>query len=166
MLKFIFIFVRVFPCNLGSIRILEARISGITFFLLISLFFPINGQGQEKTNDPILVENPNLPVIATLIVGPQGQQAIVYNPKLCDEAGKLVCTFYLTHENAHILLKHAINNVPSNISEPEADCKAAKMVTRETAIAVYNWFMSGATSPKVHGSSAERAAKIRVCAEF
>jgi hypothetical protein len=113
-----------------------------------------------------VMADPNLTTIATLKIAPDGTEAIVYNPKQCYVAGSAVCGFYLMHEYGHIHFKHARNNVPLAKSEPEADCWAAKNVSREWATAAYHWFMGGAPSPKVHGSSVIRAGRLRACAGF
>lgn len=112
------------------------------------------------------IAEPDLPMIATLQMRADGAQRILYNPTRCEEIGKEVCGFYRWHERGHVALDHARNKVPSSISEPEADCWAAKNVPLEWAIAAYGWFWDGKESPEVHESSAKRAEKIKECAGF
>ena len=93
-------------------------------------------------------------------------QYVIINESWCRSVGRSICTFYMWHEGAHVVMNHPLNRTPLHLAEPEADCWAAKHAPSEAVRSAYAWFMAGAEVPRVHGTSQKRAERIGACAGF
>ena len=143
----------------------------LILILCVVLTYPGYVFAQEGVKE---IADPNRRTIAGLLYSQRdGSQVIVYNPNICRQVGEALCMFYRMHERGHVALNHVKRKVPPKQSEPEADCWAAQNAPRESVKAAYDHFMSGGVymsglipipSPAVHGTSRQRAEKIKTCA--
>lgn len=111
------------------------------------------------------VPNPMLGDIARVIPTPQGP-VIEYNPRICAQAGPLICGFFRAHEYGHVSLRHGYRQQWPAQAEAEADCWAAQNAPIAEVIAAYEFFLRGGGAGPVHGTGPQRAARIRACAGF
>lgn len=133
---------------------------GFCMVLLVAAAISEPSQAQSGVPE---IANPQLPDIAMVIVLPNGQPAIIYNPILCQQAGPFLCGFYRAHEYCHISLGHTIRQMWPQQKELEADCCAAKIASQTEATAAYQWFVSGGGTSPTHGFGLQRAARILAC---
>ena len=144
---------------------------GLVLILCVVLTYQGYVFAQEGVKE---IANPHLKTIAMLFVPADGSGLIIYyNPNICRQVGEALCMFYRMHERGHVALNHVKRKVPTKQGEPEADCWAAQNAPRESVKAAYDHFMSGGVymsglipipSPAVHGTSRQRAKKIKTCA--
>jgi len=134
------------------------KIHRIAFFCFALITVSSDAQWNVRE-----IPDPNLPDIAMVTVLPNGEQVIIYNPILCQQAGPLLCGFYRAHEYCHIDLGHVFRPTWPQVKELEADCCAAKVVTNAEANAAYQWFISGGGTSPTHGFGPQRAQRILAC---
>lgn len=134
--------------------------SGFGILLVVALF---SGRASSQVPE---IANPNLPDIAMVTIDGYGNPVIIYNPILCQQAGPALCGFYRTHEYGHVVLGHTIRQTWPWQKEAEADCWAAGNASEDEVLAAYQWFSSGGGASPMHGSSWQRAARLRTCAGF
>jgi len=143
--------------------------------LAVSLFFLLTASivtAQQIREVPV----PNLRDVSIATFDRYGP-VIYYNPKALKKLGPQVAEFVRAHEYAHHAMKHMQREKQSNqdISmtelrrsfELEADCYAAKKVSRESALAAADDFSKIVGSKRVdsvHPTGKERSAMIRQCA--
>lgn len=108
------------------------------------------------------IPNPLLPDIAVVKPTPSGP-VIIYNPRICAEAGPYLCSFFRWHEYGHIILGHAYTRNWPQVQEFEADCWAAANAPPMVVSAAVQFFLNGGGSTPIHGSSYERARRLQAC---
>ncbi len=114
------------------------------------------------------ITDTKLPYIARIRAHPSGGVIVIYNPDTCKEIG-VACGFFIDHASAHAHLNHIIlpPEVYATRSEDEADCWVAKNGKPEEVYAATQLLLDESRNPDINiiGDPAQRAEKIRACAE-
>jgi hypothetical protein len=116
------------------------------------------------------VAAPDLPDTAMAEMTAEGP-VIFYNPALYQAAGP-ARDFVRAHEYGHVLLGHLSDEAMLTTergrarAEAEADCFAARAVSRDTVIAMARLVQSLGPEPRdaIYGTKPERARRILACA--
>ena len=104
---------------------------------------------------------PSLPDIAAVQLLPNRAHVVLYNPALCQKAGRILCEFYRYHEYGHIVLKHTQRqDLTRQEKEAEADRWAAQHAPLPCVIAAYRYFSTGQGGSLLHGTGRNRAARM------
>ena len=114
------------------------------------------------------ISDTKLPYIARVRADPHWGAAVLYNPDICKKIG-VACGFFKEHAYAHAHRNHIIlppEAYPATL-EAEADCWAAKNGNPKEVYAAVQLLLDDNLSPNLNitGNPAERAQKIRACAE-
>ncbi len=113
------------------------------------------------------IPDPKLPYIA-MIRAQAGGHIVIYNPVTCDEIG-IACGFFVDHASAHAHLNHRLlpPEAYSSMSEDQADCWVAKNMNPKEVYAAVQLLLDDNRNPNLYitGNPAQRAEKIRACAE-
>ena len=108
-----------------------------------------------------------LPYIAMIRVQARGV-IVIYNPDTCKEIG-VACGFFIDHASAHAHLNHILlpPEAYSPVTEAQADCWVAKNGKPEEVYAATQLLLDESRNPDINiiGDPAQRAEKIRACAE-
>jgi hypothetical protein len=117
-----------------------------------------------STQDASAIEeipDPSLPDIAAVQYRPGNGPVIVYNPYLCQQAGRELCEFYRYHEYGHIALRHYDRkDISAREKEEQADRWAARHAPSEIVRTAWRFFAAGGGSTPTHGDGPTRAARL------
>lgn len=114
------------------------------------------------------ISDTRLPYIARVRADPHWGYAVLYNPDTCKEIGA-ACGFFIEHAGAHPHRNHILlppEAYPVTL-EDEADCWAAKNGRPKEVYAAVQLLLDDNRDPNLNitGDPAQRAEKIRACAE-
>ncbi len=113
------------------------------------------------------IPDTRLPYIAMVRENPNGTTIVIYNPDTCKEIGA-ACGFFIEHAGAHAHRNHILlppKAYPAML-EDEADCWAAKYGRPEEVYAAVQLLDDNPNLDlNITGDPAQRAEKIRACAE-
>jgi len=114
------------------------------------------------------ISDTRLPYIARVRADPHWGAAVLYNPGTCKEIGA-ACGFFKEHAYAHAHRNHILlppEAYPATL-EAEADCWAAKNGNPKEVYAAVQLLLDDNLNPNLNitGDPAQRAEKIRACAE-
>ena len=114
------------------------------------------------------ISDTRLPYIARVRADPHWGAAVLYNPDTCEEIGA-ACGFFKEHAYAHAHRNHILlppEAYPATL-EAEADCWAAKNGNPKEVYAAVQLLLDDNLNPNLNitGDPAQRAEKIRACAE-
>ena len=114
------------------------------------------------------ISDTRLPYIARVRADPHWGAAVLYNPDTCKEIGA-ACGFFKEHAYAHAHRNHILlppEAYPATL-EAEADCWAAKNGNPKEVYAAVQLLLDDNLNPNLNitGDPAQRAEKIRACAE-
>ncbi len=114
------------------------------------------------------IPDTRLPYIAMVRRNPNETTIVIYNPDTCKEIGA-ACGFFIEHAGAHAHLNHHL--LPPEAyaapTEAKADCWAAKNGRPKEVYAAVQLLLDDNRNPNLNitGDPAQRAEKIRACAE-
>ncbi len=114
------------------------------------------------------IPDTQLPYIARIRENPNGSTIVIYNPDTCKKIGT-ACGFFIEHAGAHAHRNHLLlppEAYPITL-EDEADCWAAKNGRPKEVYAAVQLLLDDNRDPNLNitGDPAQRAEKIRACAE-
>ncbi len=114
------------------------------------------------------IPDTQLPYIAKIRENPNGSTIVIYNPDTCKIIGT-ACGFFIEHAGAHAHRNHLLlppEAYPITL-EDEADCWAAKNGRPKEVYAAVQLLLDDNrdTNLNITGDPAQRAEKIRACAE-
>jgi hypothetical protein len=146
--------------NTKPTRMLFAHLSRLLLYTPLGLFAACSAHAMQKVEERVDL---TLPDIAAVHIEAGQAPIILYNPLLCQHAGRDLCAFYRYHEYGHLELQHhKRNNISIQQKEREADEWAARHAPLRVVIAAYRHFMKGGGSSPVHGDSRVRAARLLI----
>ncbi len=130
--------------------------------LMLGLLLSSTAAAVPGPRPPVIeVADPTLDDFAQTLIEPGHRPVIRYNPVICARAGRALCVFTLWHELGHIVLRHASRHISLARKEREADIWAARHAPPAAVRAAYRFFLSGHGGSASHGSSLQRAARLR-----
>jgi hypothetical protein len=139
---------------------LYTRLTSLLFYTPLGLLAVCSAQAMEKVEERA---DFTLPDIAAVHMEPGEAPVILYNPILCQHAGRDLCQFYRYHEYGHVELHHHTRkDISLQQKEREADRWAAKHAPLRAVIAAYRHFLKGGGSSPAHGESQVRAARLLI----
>ena len=113
------------------------------------------------------IPDKKLPYIARIRTQSTGFM-VLYNPDFCEEIGT-ACGFFIEHASAHAHLNHIIlpPEAYSPMLEAQADCWVAKNGKPHEVYAAVHLLLDDSRNQDLNitGNPAQRAEKIRACAE-
>ena len=146
--------------NAQPLGVLFARLTSLLFFTPLGLLAVGSAQAMQTVEERADL---TLPDIAAVHMEPGEAPVILYNPRLCQHAGRDLCDFYRYHEYGHLALRHHTRkDISLQQKEGDADRWAAKHAPLRAVIAAYRHFLKGGGSSPAHGESQVRAARLLI----
>jgi len=135
-------------------------IPAISSLFLTTGIFQSDSEAQVREVQSILLND-----VGVARLDRQGNPYITINPVRCRQLGPKLCEFFRQHEYGHVHLKHLERQINPRQAEVEADCYAAKNVSPDVARAASDWFNSGNGASRIHGTSQQRANRVKTCSQ-
>lgn len=104
-------------------------------------------------------EIPDTSINEFAIASMENNEAVIrYNPEYCETQNSEVCEFFISHEHAHIALKHTLGGEYTTEEKYAADCWVTQNAPEELSKSAYTYFTN-----KTDEGSSERANNITNC---